>query len=124
MTVDRLINNIKGYVDYQMNSLTANNPMIGFIKPLITRAIDKNLNKAYGTIKLIADEEGNIDIENILSEMMDSVISNPPFTVNNSLIGDIVIGGGEIKLNIPFTNKRLVLNKSDLDIFKEMMTKN
>lgn len=32
-----------------------------------------------------------------------------------------VAGAGHIKLNLPFTNKRLVLNMDDLEAFKEML---
>lgn len=36
-----------------------------------------------------------------------------------------IIGGGQIKFNLPLTNKRLVLNMSDLEAFKEtLITKN
>lgn len=38
-----------------------------------------------------------------------------------SFVGDIEIGGGEIKFNLPLTNKRLVLNMTDLETFKEML---
>ncbi len=31
------------------------------------------------------------------------------------------LGGGEIKFNLPFTSKRLVLNITDLETFKEML---
>lgn len=65
--------------------------------------------------------KGNIDIENILAEMMENVMTTQPFTFNTSVIGDIEVGGGHIKLNLPFTNKRLVLNMDDLEAFKEML---
>ena len=41
--------------------------------------------------------------------------------VNTSFIGDIEVGGGTIKLNIPFLDKQLVFNKSDLESFKEIL---
>lgn len=67
----------------------------------------------------------NVDIENILSEMADNLINTNPFTFKTSFIGDIVIGGGEIKLNLPLIDKRLVLNTTDINTFKEMLiTKN
>lgn len=48
-----------------------------------------------------------------------------PFTFKTSFIGDIEIGGGEIRFNLPLTSKRLVLNTTDLETFKEMViTKN
>lgn len=72
-------------------------------------------------LDLIADKDGNIDIENILTEMMENLMTTDPFTFKTSFVGDIEIGGGEIKFNLPLTNKRLVLNMTDLETFKEML---
>lgn len=90
-------------------------------KPLITRALDKNFSKVSKALDLIADKDGNIDIENILAEMMENLMTTNPFTFKTSFVGDIEIGGGEIKFNLPLTNKRLVLNMTDLETFKEML---
>lgn len=102
-------------------SMAKTNPMIGFMKPLITRALDKNFSKVSKALDLIADKDGNIDIENILTEMMENLMTTNPFTFKTSFVGDIEIGGGEIKFNLPLTNKRLVLNMTDLETFKEML---
>lgn len=57
--------------------------------------------------------------------MMENLMTTNPFTFKTSFIGDIEIGGGEIRFNLPLTNKRLVLNTTDLETFKEMViTKN
>jgi hypothetical protein len=121
VTVEQLTDNLRSYITLQLDNMSITNPMVGFIKPLITRAVDKNFDKAKKALDLISDSEGNIDLENILSEMLENVMKTQPFTFNTSIIGDIEIGGGYIKLNIPFTNKRLVLNMSDLETFREML---
>lgn len=121
VTVMQLTDNLKSYIILQLNNMSTTNPIIGFIKPLITRALDKNFHKIKKALDLISDNEGNIDIENILTEMMENVMNTQPFIFNTSVIGDIEIGGGYIKLNLPFTNKRLVLNIDDLEAFKEML---
>jgi hypothetical protein len=95
---------------------------VGIAKPIITRMVNNNIGKVTKTLNLIADENGNIDIENILTEMMDNIMHSNPFVYNTSFMGDIEIGGGQIKLNLPFTNKRLVLNTTDLETFKEILT--
>ncbi|MEE1476282.1 hypothetical protein [Fusobacterium sp.] len=77
--------------------------------------------RSSGLLDLIADKDGNIDIENILTEMMENLMTTNPFTFKTSFVGDIEIGGGEIKFNLPLTNKRLVLNMTDLETFKEML---
>lgn len=122
ISIIQLTENLKSYINTQVDNISLNNPMIAFIKPLISRAIDKNFSKVNKALDFIADSEGNIDIENILSEMMSSVVNTKPFVFSTSIIGDIEIGGGTIKLNVPLTNKKLVLDMSDLENFKEMIT--
>ena len=124
VTTKQLSDNLKSYISLQLDSLAQSNPMISFIKPLITRAIDKNFNKVEKSLNLISDNDGNIDIENILTEMIQSVMTTNPFTFKTSFIGDVEIGGGLIKLNVPLTNRRLILNTTDLETFKEMLTSN
>lgn len=117
----QLTDNLRAYVATQLDTMSKNTPMIGFMKPLITRALDKNFSKVSKALDLIADKDGNIDIENILAEMMENVMNTNPFTFKTSFIGDVEIGGGQIKFNLPLTNKRLVLDMTDLEAFKEML---
>ena len=121
VTVIQLTDNLKSYVSLQLDSMSKSNPMIGFMKPFITRALDKNFGKVTKALNLISDKEGNIDIDNIITEMVENLMNTNPFTFKTSFIGDIEIGGGEIKFNLPFTSKRLVLNITDLETFKEML---
>lgn len=123
VNVLKISDNLKSYINTQITNMSQDNPMINFMKPLISRAIDKNFSKVNNALYLIADVDGNVDIENILEEMMHNVINSRPFTFNTSIVGDIEIGGGNIKLNVPLTNKKLVLDTSDLETFKEMLTK-
>lgn len=122
ITIDKLIENLKTYVVTQIDTMSKNTPMISFMKPLITRALDKNFNKITKALDLISDENGNIDIENILTEMSEGLLNTNPFLFKTQVIGDIEIGGGQIKFNLPFTSKRLVLNMDDINTFKEMLT--
>lgn len=121
VTVAQLTDNLKSYVSLQLDGMSKSNPIVGFMKPFITRALDKNFDKVTKTLDLISDKEGNIDIENIITEMMENLMNTNPFTFKTSFIGDIEIGRGEIKFNLPFTSKRLVLNITDLETFKEML---
>ena len=122
MNILQLTDNLKTYVSLQLDTMSSTTPVVGFIKPLITRVLDKNMSKVSNVLNLIADNEGNIDIENILTEMIQNVMNTQPFVINTSFIGDIEVGGGHIKLNVPLTNKRLVLGMADLETFKEMLT--
>ena len=63
-------------------------------------------------------------VENIVTEVIDNLSTSQPFVIHTSFIGDIEMGNGLIKANIPFTNKKLVLNRSDLDSLKDILTSN
>lgn len=122
ITVPKLIESLQRYVDIQITEISKTNPMMGFMKPLISRAANNALGKADKALSLLADSDGNIDIGAILSEMAESLMTTQPFTINTSFIGDIVIGNGVIKVGIPYTERNLVFNSKDLQNLKEMLT--
>lgn len=121
MEISRIIDKSKGYIIDQLDNLSKTNPLIGFTKPLIVRIIDNNINKADKALSLLADKDGNIDIENIMTEMIESVMNTKPFNIHTSFMGDINIGNGNIILNIPFTDKNIVFNSSDLENLKNIL---
>lgn len=121
MNIEQITTNLKSYVVSQIDTLSKSTPIISFMRPLIIRALDKNFNKVSGLLELISDGNGNIDIENILPEMIENVLTTNPFTLKTSFIGNIEIGNGQIKFNLPLTDKNLVLNQSDLETLKEML---
>lgn len=55
--------------------------------------------------------------------MMENLMTTNPFTFKTSFVGDIEIGGGEIKFNLPLTNKRLVLNMDELMMYEYLKKK-
>lgn len=122
ITVPILIENLQRYVDIQIAEMAKTNPMLGFMKPLISRAAINAIGKADKALSLLADKDGNIDINTILTEMAESLMTTQPFTINTSFIGDIVVGNGTIKIGIPYTERNLVFNSSDLQSLKEMLT--
>lgn len=122
ITIPRLIESLQRYVDIQITEMAKTNPMMGFMKPLISRAAYNAIGKADKALTLLADKDGNIDIGAILTEMTESLMTTQPFTINTSFIGDIVIGNGTIKVGIPYTERNLVFNSSDLQNLREMLT--
>ena len=120
MKITETIERLKSFLHNQVNSLALTNPLIGFSKPLILRAIDNKIYKANGLLSMVADENGEIDVQSLIPEMIQSVIETKPFFLHTEFLGDIEIGGGFIKLNIPMTNNQIVLGKSDLETLKEL----
>lgn len=121
ITTANLIEKLQKFIELQILDISKANPMIGFMRPLITRAASNAVSKADKALSLLADKDGYIDADSILSEMIEGLISTTPFTVNTSFIGDIVIGNGTIKVGIPYTERNLVFNTSDLQNLKEML---
>ena len=124
MKVQQLSIKLKEYLLSQVDNMSKNNPVISFSKPLIKRVIDNKFDKADKMISLIADKNGEVDIEGIVDEMILSLENTNPFTIKNSFLGDVELGGGLIKMNIPFTSKRLVFNQDDIKLLKEFILNN
>ena len=120
MNTVETIEKLKIYLNGRINSLAVNNPLISFTKPVILRAINNNIYKAEGFLSILADESGNIDTQSLIPEMIQSVMTTKPFIYHTNFLGDLEIGGGFIKMNIPFTNNQIVLGKNDLDVLKEL----
>lgn len=124
MNVLETIEKFKLFLNRQINSLAMTNPIISFSKPIITRVINNNIHKANGFLSMLADENGEIDVQSLIPEMIQSVMTTRPFVYHTEFLGDLEIGGGFIKMNIPLTNNQIVLGKTDLDTLKELFTEN
>lgn len=114
------IETLKIFLNRQINSLAMTNPLISFSKPIITRVVNNKLNQANGFLSMLADENGEIDVQSLVPEMIQSVMTTRPFVYHTEFLGDLEIGGGFIKMNIPMTNNQIVLGKADLDALKEL----
>lgn len=121
MDAVQLTDKLKQFILNQIDQVADSSPMIGLIRPLVTRGINKNIGKITSMLELITDENGQIDAYNIMGEMLISLSSSAPFTLNVPLLGDVEFGEGCIKMNIPMTTKRLVVDKKDLEQFKETL---
>ena len=111
---------LKLFLNKQINSLAVNNPLIAFSKPLITRVVNNKINNIHGFLSMLADENGEIDAKTLVNEMIQSIMNTQPFVYHTEFVGDLEIGGGFIKLNIPMTNNQVVLGRSDLEELKQL----
>jgi hypothetical protein len=124
MELQLLNNKLNEFVLNELDKIAKSNPLIGFSKPLITRAINNNFNKVKGILNLLSDSQGNIDIENILPEMIKSLMNVDTFTYNTDFMGDIIIGNGKIQFTIPVIQKTLILNTGDIEDLRQFLIKN
>ena len=120
MNVLTTIETLKIFLNKQINSLAMTNPLISFSKPLITRIVNNKIDQADGFLSMLADSNGEIDVQSLVPEMIQSVINTRPFTYHTEFLGDLEIGGGFIKMNIPMTNNQIVLGKADLDTLRDL----
>ena len=118
----QLIEKLQYFVEVQLSNMAKTNPVISFFRPIVSRAVKKKLSGITNVLDLIADESGNIDAENIISEMTTSLMNTQPFHINVPALGDILIGGGRLEMGIPFTDKSIVLSEGDLVELREILT--
>lgn len=115
-----VINKIVEFINSKLSELSTNNPIILIIRPMIARAVNNNIGKVDSVLKLVQDENGNVDAEGILSETIDNLlvskIQNFP-----DVLGGVKIGEGSISVNIPFINKSVVFDTSDIEAFKQTL---
>lgn len=119
--IDKVKTKIQEYILSQIDVLGSSNPAIKLVKPLAKRAVVNNIDGFDKWIGKIADKDGNIDIEGIVSEEIEIIGSIDNFDFNIPLIGDGNISHGNITLSIPFINKGIVLNQSDLETFRQLL---
>lgn len=67
--------------------------------------------------------DGKIDIEGIVDEEIEIIKSIPNFDFNIPVLGNGNISNGNITLSIPFINKGIMFNQSDLETFRQLLTK-
>lgn len=121
MNVQEIEGKLRSYICTQLTEIAKTNPSVGLIKPFITRALDKKIGQMRGTLDMISDENGDIDVNGILTEMITNVTEAQPFSVKVPALGDVEVGGGSVKIALPFIDKKMVLNSADLINFKNYM---
>ena len=120
MNAIETIEKLKIFLNKQISSFAINDPLIAFSKPLITRIINNKINNINGFLSMLADDSGEIDVQALIPEMIQSVMSTKPFVYHTEFLGDLEIGGGFIKINIPTTNKQLALSRTDFEELKQI----
>lgn len=115
-----IINKTVDFVNSKLAELSTNNPIVLIIRPMLARAINNNIGKLDSVLKLVQDEKGEVDVEGILSETIDNILVAKAKDFPN-ILGGMKIGEGNIKINIPFINKAIVFDTSDIESFKQTL---
>ena len=110
---DNALNILGSFVNTKLNTLGDNNPVFNiFVRPYVERVIGNNISKVDNLLSLIADENGMVDIDGIINDMIDRLVVSEVNKING-----ITIGQGEIKIDVPLINKSIVFTTDD---FKEL----
>lgn len=112
---------IKDYIVKQLVSMGESSPAIRLLIPLAKRAITNNINSFDKFLKPIADKDGMIDIEGIFDEEMEIINNIDNFNFDIPFIGGCNISKGIISLEVPYVNKIVALNQTDLEVLKESL---
>lgn len=120
--VDRkvIIDKIVSFVDMKLSELSATNPFVLIIRPIVARVVNNNIEKVDSILKLVQDKDGKVDVEGILSEMIDNLLV-AQIKKYPDVLGGVEIGNGTIKVNIPFVDKAIVFDSSDIEMFKQSL---
>lgn len=120
MKSQQIINGVTTFVNNKVTELSSQNPLMNIFRPVIARAVNNNLGKLDGVLKLIQDSNGEIDVENILSEMIDNLVV-AKVQQYPDILGGVTIGEGHIKVGLPIINKAIVFDSSDIENFKQTL---
>lgn len=113
MKREHIISGMKDYVSHKLSEMSANNSIILFARPIFDRIACNAINKVDSVLKLIVDENGEIDIVAIGDEMINNLITAKSREYND-IIDGLVIGDGKIYIPINFINKKIVLTHEDI----------
>ena len=113
--------NVLTYIIKQLVSMGESSPAIRLLIPLAKRAITNNINSFDKFLKPIADKDGMIDIEGIFDEEMEVINNIDNFNFDIPFIGGGNISKGIISLEVPYVNKIVALNQTDLEVLKESL---
>lgn len=105
----------------QLISMGESSPAIRLLTPLAKRAIMNNIDSFDKFLKPIADKDGMIDIEGIFDEEMEIINNIDNFDFDIPFIGGGNISKGIISLEVPYVNKIIALNQTDLEVLKESL---
>lgn len=110
-----IINKLIEFFNNKLTVLSGDSQLVNvFIRPFVSRMINNNISKVDKVLSLIANEDGMIDADGILNDVVDNLISSPVKDEHGLIIGD-----GAVEIKIPFMNKAIRLDKEDIEEFKQ-----
>lgn len=117
-----IIDKLNELVDSKITIITDTNPFLKIFKPFIDKAANNYICKIDKFLQMIEEENGLIDIENLLGKSIDNLIVSPVQEYPDMFKG-VTIGNGKIRIGLPGINKDIVLDANDIETFKQSLVK-
>lgn len=108
------------YLMKQIDTLGEVNPAMKLMKPLAKRVISNRIDSFDKFLNSIS-KDGKLDVDGILSEEIEAIQSINDFDFEIPYFGTGNISNGNITLPIPFLNKGIMLNTSDLEALRQTL---
>lgn len=122
LSKEDIIKRLSEFVNNKVDEMSINNSIVMVFRPVIHRVTDKMVCKVDKLLSLLADENGMIDIDAILGEMANNLITAAPKSYPDVLNG-LTIGNGKIVIDVPIIDKELVLTKEDIEDLRHYLTR-
>ena len=119
----KFIDTLVSFIGIKLDEITLNMPILGLFRPVVAEMVNNNINKLDKVLSLISDDNGMINSDKILSEMLDNLIVMP-IQQYPDLFGGVSLGKGTITIKIPFLDKAIEFNSNDIESFKNLLNKN
>lgn len=121
MKVLEFINKSKSIIYDEINKISKTNPILNFAQPFIVKIIDNKSKKINKFLELFADENGDVNVDELIDSMIQRLNVVDPFTIDLMSFSKLEIGKGKIKLGIPFSDKFVVFDVNDVQSFKDTL---
>lgn len=119
VTKETIINEIVNYASTKINSIANESVLFDILfKPFITEVVNVNIAKLDSILSLVTNEEGLINAEKLINDIVDNLIVAP---VKN--IKGINIGDGKVEINLPMIGGSVVFDRSDFEELKTNINK-
>ena len=118
----KVMDTLVSFIGIKLDEISANMPLLSLFRPVVVEAINNNLNKLNKLLSFVANEQGMIDAEKIVTEMLDNLIIMP-IQHYPDIFNGISIGKGTITIKIPFIDKAIEFNSNDIESFKNLLNR-
>lgn len=119
MNIVKVSDGMKDYLYTVVDNLATDDFIIGAARPFIRMAIENNFYKVNNILKLVADKNGDVDIEKLINETIASTLNSKKATYPIGEIGIVDFGDNAMKITIPAINKFFKFDSNDFIKMKD-----